>query len=493
MAWFLAVLWLALLLPGLSARYSFGWDSSQFDRGVFDFDILRHQPHPPGYPLWILALRGLTPMLGNPNRAQVLLALLFTIAALLFFRALAVDLLGTAAGWSAAWLLAFSPVVCLNAASSQIYAVDLFQACCAGWLAARIGMGRLRLAVPGLALAAIAGGFRPSGAVFLAPLLLYALWRGGRQKPLPAVAGIVAAAVCWLAWLLPTARLTGGLRVLSALNHQQMAVSFQKTSVFYGASPMRHVHMLLDVCITLGVALCAFVPAVLAWGAFRTRDATSRPSPHSAWATPAFFFLWMAPNLALVFLFHFSQPGYLALSLPPLALPLAWFARRPLTRLRWTGAGVAVALLVSYFPYDLFIRPGPTRLPFLLLRATPRITRLIENSQREIARLVDSMDGPPEEKLIYCLRDTFEAPNIRTVTYDFPDVVWAMPQGSGWLVFPPHGAATLDRPPSTIRSIAWLCDQAGPPPRIRAQYPNARRLAGNALYSFWESPSRIRP
>lgn len=85
----LAMIWVALILPDLGTRYSFGWDSSQFDRAVSDFDIARHQPHPPGYPLWVLALRALSPILNNPNRAQILLAVLFTLAGLAFFRAVA--------------------------------------------------------------------------------------------------------------------------------------------------------------------------------------------------------------------------------------------------------------------------------------------------------------------------------------------------------------------------------------------------------------------
>ena len=31
------------------------WDSVQFALGVGDFDLWKHQPHPPGYPLYIAA------------------------------------------------------------------------------------------------------------------------------------------------------------------------------------------------------------------------------------------------------------------------------------------------------------------------------------------------------------------------------------------------------------------------------------------------------
>jgi hypothetical protein len=486
----LAIIWLVLLLPGLSTRYSFSWDSSQFDRAVSDFDIARHQPHPPGYPLWVLALRGLSPIAGNPNRAQVLLALLFTVAGLLFFRPLARDLLGERAGTSATCLLAFSPVLCLNAGSSQVYAVDFFASCFAGWLASGLWSGPTRHAVPGFAVIALAAGFRPSGAVFLLPLLFIALCRSAPRKPLHAAAAVLAGGACWLAWLVPTALLSGGFSALRALDHTQMATSFSKTSIFYGAPAIAHWHMVLDVCIYLAVAICGFAPPLAAYLWPRPKPAGDPPAfPRPAWATPLFFLFWMAPNLAVVCLFHCSQPGYILLSLPPLALLLAWLACRALNGPAWTAAGVAAALLVGYFPFERFIDPAATTLPVVLLRSAPHISGLIETSQRDIRTLIDSMPGLPEEKLLFCLRRRFDAPNIRSVTYDFPDVAWADFEGPGLRVYSPHGGSISFSVPASARSVAWLCDGAGLPPALRARFPNVRQIAGNNLYSFWTAPA----
>jgi Dolichyl-phosphate-mannose-protein mannosyltransferase len=480
------VLWLATLLPDLGARYSFGWDSSQFDRAVTHFDIARHQPHPPGYPLWVLALRGLTPVAGNPNRAQVLLAFLFTLAALCFFRALARALLGDPEGLSAMLLLAFSPLTCLYANSSQVYAVDLFSSCFAGWLASELWLGRTRRAVPGFAVMALAAGFRPSGVVFLLPLLCIAMWRYGLKNPVQAGLGVLAGGACWLAWYAPTAMLSGGFSALSALNRSQMAISFGKTSVFYGAPAMTHARMVVEACLYFAVAISSFALPLAAslWSRpKRDLDLPSRARP--AWATPAFFVLWIGPNLAVVYLFHCSQPGYVLLSVPPLALLLAWVTRRTLNGLAWTAAGVAAALLVGYFPYERFMNPGSTALPFLLLRSTPRISRLVETSQRDIRALIDSMPGRPEQKLLLCLRRKFEAPNIRTVTYDFSDVVWADFEGPAFRVFTPREGGVSFTLPGSVRSVAWLCDQEGLPAAVRAQFPHVRQIAGNRLFSFW--------
>ena len=92
------MLWLGAALPRVGARYSWDWDSSQFDRAVEKFDVSLHQPHPPGYPLWVLAMKALTPLLGSPNSAQVVLSLLFTITGLMFFSSLARELLGSEGG-----------------------------------------------------------------------------------------------------------------------------------------------------------------------------------------------------------------------------------------------------------------------------------------------------------------------------------------------------------------------------------------------------------
>jgi hypothetical protein len=218
-----------------------------------------------------------------------------------------------------------------------------------------------------------------------------------------------------------------------------------------------------DATIYFAVAVAAFAPVLAASLWARGKVAPERRGPR--WATPAFFFLWIAPGAALVYLFHCAQPGYVLLSVPPLALLLAWLARHALNCSAWTAAGVAVALAVSWFPFERFMDPARTTLPFVILRSTPRIALLTEASQREIRTLIDSIPGNSGEKVVSCLLRRFEAPNIRTVTYDFADVAWTEPGG--------------------VRPAGWLCNAVGLPPAVRAQYPGARRIGGYRLYSFW--------
>jgi hypothetical protein len=481
--WLLALLWLALALPHVGTRYSYNWDSSQFERGVEHFDIARHQPHPPGYPLWILALKGLTPLAGGrANSAQVILALLFTGAALLFFRSLAHELLGDSAGLAASVVLGFSALVCLYAITPLTYAVDLFASCSIGWLAARLCLGQARWAPPAFALAAVTAGFRPSGATLLLPLLSLALWRAWRKQPLYAAAGLLAGAVFGLAWYVPTALLSGGFAALAAMDRNQTIASARTTSIFFGAPLAVHAHMLADVCIYFALAVAGLaLPLAARWRARPRRLSRNMPLPDA----PLFFVLWLCPNLVVICLVHCGEPGYVLLSLPPLVLLGAWLASPVWNRPRWIAAAAAVGLASGYFPYERFINPAVATLPYQLLRASPRLPGLLESSQRQLRELIDALPGRSEEKLIFCMRQRTEAPNIRTVTYEYSDVAWADFDGPGLRVFAPRGGALSDRFPASVRSIGWLCDGAGLPAALRARFPRTHRLAGNALFSFW--------
>lgn len=461
-----AALWLILLLPDLGVHYSFGWDSSQFARAVEHFDIAAHQPHPPGYPLWVMSTRVLTPFTGNAYRAQVLLAMLFTIASLRFFRSLARRIFGEdeSLGTGATILVAFSPVVCLYANSSQVYAVDLFASCLGGWLAAELWSGNARrgLVLAGFAGIALTAGFRPSGATFLLPLLGVALLRTRNVTLM--VQAIAITGACWLAWLTPTVMTVGGFEAMSRLNSLQASGSFAKTSVFFGAPPIVHAHMIAEVAIYFAIALAGFtIPVVMRF---------VRSSEVAVVSVPWWFFaLWMAPNLGLVFLLHCSQPGYVMLTVPPAALLLTRLAGAA-SPLRIFAAGAVLALTVTYLPYERLMDPARHTLPFLFLRSTPRISRMIEETQREIREQIDRnvpLRTTGQKRRMLCSFHRFEAPNIRTLTYDFRDIDWM----------------DLESQPPTAKPDAWLCDGSGLPAAVRAAFPGARPVAGNRFYSLW--------
>ena len=83
-----AVLWVATNLRSVSTM-CFDWDAAQLSLATIEFSLADHQPHPPGYPLWVLFLKLLVPITGGAPVAQTILDIIFTLAALYFFYRLA--------------------------------------------------------------------------------------------------------------------------------------------------------------------------------------------------------------------------------------------------------------------------------------------------------------------------------------------------------------------------------------------------------------------
>jgi len=85
--------WLDLLLTAgvvlflLWSRFSllasgpWEWDETIFARGIFDFDLISHFPHPPGFPGWIALGHLLLPVGGTPLRALQLASALLSVLA----------------------------------------------------------------------------------------------------------------------------------------------------------------------------------------------------------------------------------------------------------------------------------------------------------------------------------------------------------------------------------------------------------------------------
>src|SRR5438067_7900817 len=60
------------------ARMLYNWDAVQFALALKEFDVVKHQPHPPGYILYVALGRLVNTWLDNPTAAYVVLAVAFS-------------------------------------------------------------------------------------------------------------------------------------------------------------------------------------------------------------------------------------------------------------------------------------------------------------------------------------------------------------------------------------------------------------------------------
>ena len=85
-------------------------DSVNFALGVRDYDVGQHQPHPPGYPVYILIAKGLRVFTGSELSALSLLSMLAGAIGVVAMAALARRVIGAEPALWAALMAMTSPL-----------------------------------------------------------------------------------------------------------------------------------------------------------------------------------------------------------------------------------------------------------------------------------------------------------------------------------------------------------------------------------------------
>ena len=212
-------------------------DSVNFALGVRDFDVARHQPHPPGYPVFIALGKASTAVLqatGADRAAVRALALLSVVAGaalvpLLFvlFRQLSGD--AHLSWWAMAvavcsplfWFTALRPLSDTTGLAFAVAAQAMLLRAVAPEAASMKG-GPARALWIGAALAGVAAGVRVQTVMLTAPLLVALLCWPRTGLALRDRAGALAAAVAGaVVWIAPLLFASGGVRgYLDALGAQ---------------------------------------------------------------------------------------------------------------------------------------------------------------------------------------------------------------------------------------------------------------------------------
>ena len=152
------------------ARMLYNWDAVQFALALREFDIAKHQPHPPGYLLYVGLGRLLNAWVGDPTLAYVALAMLFSAGTTFVLYWLALRMYDRGTGVVAASLLAVSPLFWFYGSVGLTYAGEAFGATLMALLAWRALNGSVAHLYLGAVCLGLAGGLRQSVLLMLFPL-----------------------------------------------------------------------------------------------------------------------------------------------------------------------------------------------------------------------------------------------------------------------------------------------------------------------------------
>ena len=488
------------------ARMLYNWDAVQFALALREFDISKHQPHPPGYLLYVALGRLLNIPLGDPNLAYVALAMLFSAATTVAVYWLARALYDRVTAAAAATLLAVSPLFWFYGSVGLTYAGEAFGAS----LVAAFAYGALRgnpRALYGCAVAlGLVGGIRQSVLVLLFPLCVACAFLGVRSvRRLLVAATLMVVAV--LSWFLPMVWLTGGLRPYLRASTQLYGSVVLPTSVLGGSLDVTLAqarYVLASVIVGLG----PLTLAVFALPLYIRRAGWGRGD----W----FLVAWIVPPAAFYTLVHFGQAGYVLTFLPALVILLSRVLvevvaagserlRRPNWRWGLTAAALVPLCLLST-AFFVSARPVPREFNHRtggswmwrakdeahdwIMSRTAAALREHEAVIRTYVETIRAVYDPSDTALLTEVGNPRSYPWLRHAMFYMPEyAIYQVQVGDSPLGFyAPQSAATMILTPGStitvprrIHQLVWFVDHWDPAvPRPRGlqeiQLPYGRFL-----------------
>ncbi|HSE95354.1 MAG TPA: DUF2723 domain-containing protein [Methylomirabilota bacterium] len=349
----LAVLTVATRIP-VRARILPTWDAVQFGLALAEYDVVKHQPHPPGYLLFVGLGRVLTPIVGDAAASLTWLAIGASGATVLAVYALAWRLGGRGAAVVAASALAASPLFWFHGVVGLSYAAEAALATGVASLAWAMRRGRPGILVGAAVALGLAGGVRQSILLLLLPLWVGMAWLGFRRWR-PVLGGLTVVGLTVLTWLVPMMWLSGGPAAYLRAARELYGSTVHATTLL-GGHWLSNVDRLAEAG---GLGLGLFLPvAAAALVAVGRRAAAREPEG-------LFFALWLLPPVAVYATVHLGQSGYLLTVLPAcyvligLSLTRSWATGR--SSRRW-GVALVAGGVVAHAAF--FTLAGPVDVAF---------------------------------------------------------------------------------------------------------------------------------
>ena len=489
------------------ARMLYNWDAVQFALALHEFDIAKHQPHPPGYLLYVALGRLLNASLGDPTLAYVALAMLFSAGTTFVLYCLARRLFDRATALIAASLLAVSPLFWFYGSVGLTYAGEAFAASVVAWFAYGALTGHVSSLYWGALALGLTGGMRQSVLLLLLPLWLGSALLGIRSRRRVAIAGAILLATV-LAWLLPMLWLTGGPAAYVGASTQLYGSMLLPTSVLGGSLEitLAQARYLLESTL---VGLGPLGLVALALPAYARR---------MGWSRPEWFLLgWIVPPIIFYMLIHFGQAGYVLTFLPALVIllsrVLAWVVAAGSERLRrpnWRWALTTATLLpLVLINTGFFVSARPMAREFdnrggdgwvwrardefhdWIMSRTAAALREHEAVIRTYVETIRAVYDPSDTALVTELGNPRSYPWLRHAMFYMPEYptyqvqVGAMPLGfyapqyAATMILTPGARITL---PAGMRQLVWFVDHWDPATQPPAGLREVQLPYGRFLY-----------
>ncbi len=295
----------------------FSWDSVQFALALHHFDVSIHQPHPPGYFLYVTLGKLFRAFIMDDNSALVALSISFNALSALVLYVFLRKLVSCEIALFTTLYYLFSPLVWFNAEVAMSYMGEAFFTVCIGFFAYQFMKNkRYTNLILCTFFLGLSGGIRQNTLVFLMPLWLFVSIEGlkGIQKSIFYVVKQVMVQTFFLgvlvaSWLLPMILLSGGFHAYARILNSHWIRVAMRTSFFRNGAESLLINA-AQLCVFTFYAFTAGLLLHLCYFYFLLRN--KKLGSEDAY----FFAAWCVPCILFYLLVHINYPGYVFTFLP---------------------------------------------------------------------------------------------------------------------------------------------------------------------------------
>jgi hypothetical protein len=297
-------------IPFMS-KYLYHWDSVQCALALEKYDVTVHQPHPPGFFLYVMLGRLFNLFIEDANTLFILISILFSGLTVVAIYYLGRELFHEKLGIIAAAIAITSPNMWFHGEIAFIYIVDSFFTTVIAFFCWKTYKGEHKYVWLAAIALGIAGGMRIYTLIFLFPLWIFSL-KGMPPKKILA-SFVVLGIVCAL-WSVPMLHMTGGWNAYKEA-YRELLIFTAVLGVERQSALMRLYSTPILKFVIYGVGAGIFILGLAAYDIIRRKQLTILSRKKIV-----FFLLWLLPSL-LFYLWvglHSGIPGYALIILPAL-------------------------------------------------------------------------------------------------------------------------------------------------------------------------------
>jgi hypothetical protein len=285
----------------------------QFALALKKYDITVHQPHPPGYFLYVMLGRLLNLFINDANTVFVSISLIFSGLTIVAIYYLGKEIYDKKIAILAALIALTSPNLWFHGEVALTYTVEAFFSTLVALLCWKILKGDHKYIWLSAVVLGIAGGVRQNTMVFLLPLWLFSVKGVLIRKNILSLGLLVI--VCLL-WFVPMVWMTGGLHAYREAFRELWLFNTGHVSIFEKGWATFQIFSstffkFIIYCIGVGVIfLCFAAYSLVRHSHLRSLD-RNKVIFFSSWILPSVFFY-------LTIFIHPSNPGYVLILAPAL-------------------------------------------------------------------------------------------------------------------------------------------------------------------------------